>query len=150
MSDVHLGLLVQYQLPISVQRDLGAGIAIHADLALLCANFVGDVIAQHFLGFVIYRLATLLRRSVGIIVLHMALNLITCIPARQSPRHRGNILVSTTADLMAQDATGHRAEHRFRQTILILHRTTMSYVDITALLMRCFQRFFIMGVAEIT
>ncbi len=96
--------LGQYQLTAFIQRDLGAWIVIHADFALLVANLVSHVIAQHFLRFVIHRFAALLRAGGSVVVLQGTLYLVTGIPATQRTYHGRNITAPATAKLVADRA----------------------------------------------
>ncbi|SQC94041.1 Uncharacterised protein [Cedecea neteri] len=60
---------------------------------------------------------------------------------RRAPDNRGNIFPATTAKLMAQYATGHRAQGRTQNTVLILNRFTVRHGHVSALLTRRFYRF---------
>ncbi|VEA18680.1 Uncharacterised protein [Salmonella enterica subsp. enterica] len=69
-STAFLCFVIQNQLAIAVEGNLRSGVFIHADFALLIANFVGHVVAKHLFRFVIHRLTALLRGSVSITFLH--------------------------------------------------------------------------------
>src|SRR5258708_22778663 len=64
------GSIVEHQLPVA-DRDAVTGIMIHFDGLLLIAESVPYRIANLFLGFIVDSLATLLRRRVGLFILHV-------------------------------------------------------------------------------
>ena len=103
-----------------------ARVFIHADFALLIANFVRHVIAQHFFRLVIDGFAALLSRGVGIVILHRALHLVTGIAATQRADHGSHIFTPAAAELVTNHATRYRAQNRADKllcggAILVLH-----------------------------
>lgn len=104
-----LGLVVQHQLTVVVQGNFRARIMVHADFALLIANFIRDVIAQQFLRFIIHRLATLAVGGIRITILQVALDLIARIATRQRAGYSCDIPAPPAAELMAEDPAGHGA-----------------------------------------
>jgi hypothetical protein len=100
-------IAVENQLTIAIQRNTRAGVIFHADFTLLIAYFIGHVISQFFLLFIINCFAALFGCGVGIPILQSTLDLITGITARYRTRYCRYIPAATATKLVTQHPTCH-------------------------------------------
>src|ERR1700724_1156774 len=99
----------QHDLAI-LDRQGTARIAVHVYVMLVPLIFVHHIESVGLFLAVIHGAAALLRRSVGVALLGLLLDLVAGIAARGRPRDGRESAPGAAADLMTQDAADYRAQ----------------------------------------
>src|SRR6186713_2563654 len=99
-----------------------ARIVIHAHLAFFLAEPVTHVVTHLLFLLIDDSRAALLGSRIGIVLLHSVLNAVARVSAGRGPADFGDLLALSTADLIAEHATHHRADHGARDVVRITRR----------------------------
>jgi len=139
-SGIRPGLLVVDHNPAIANRDFPTGIMVHVYVMALPIEHVHHIVPSGLFVRIVRSDTSLLRRGVGISLLHLLLDLVSCVSAGGGAGKPCDDSRVASAHTAAKESTDHGTETGSYQPVFILDRLCVCDLFVVALLTRIFNR----------